>query len=164
MEYSQYLNAKGRKHSTVNINPELLVLVRMYSKLLHNTLLPRLVNKFAVASWRFIAKWLYPRANELVRVFPGTTSSSRCSLEKRNGRRSWAALHHPSCSINLTSVARSSPGTVRRAEHRPRRQKRQGRPWKEGRQPVRGWVHSCLSSQELQCKSLASTWIPFLQS
>lgn len=45
-----------REHSTVNISPELLVLVRMYSKLLHSTLLPRLVNKFSVASWRFIAK------------------------------------------------------------------------------------------------------------
>lgn len=102
MEDSDCLNGRGGKHSTENINTEVLLLDRVCSKLLHNTVFPRLVNKFAVASWRFIAKWLYPRANELVRLFPGTTSSSRCSLKKRNRQRSWAALHYQSSSINST--------------------------------------------------------------
>lgn len=51
---SHCLNGRGGKHST-EINPEELLLVRLYSKLLH-IFFPRLVNKFAVVSWRFIDK------------------------------------------------------------------------------------------------------------
>lgn len=140
----------------------MLLLVRVCSKLLHNTLFPRLVNKFAVASWRFIAKWLYPRANELVRLFPGTTSSSRCSLEKRNSRGLWAALHHQSSSTHLTPVARSSPSMVERAERGPRGTGRQGWPM-EGRRAagrrVAGWVHSlpCFPTALVQVACFATS-------
>lgn len=63
MGKSHSLNGRAGKHSTEKINPEALFLLRVCSKLLHNTLFPRLVNKFAIASWRFITKWLYPWAN-----------------------------------------------------------------------------------------------------
>lgn len=105
VEDSNCLNGKGAKRSTENINTEVLLLDRVCSKLLHSTVFPGLVNKFAVASWRFIAKWLHPRANELVRLFPGTTSLSRCSLKKRNRQRSWATLHYQSSIISLTPGA-----------------------------------------------------------
>lgn len=124
----------GREeNSTANINPGVLVLVRVHSKLLlHNTLFPRLVNKFAVASWRFITKRLHPRANELVRLFPGTTSSSRQPWEEKWQRV--MGCSPPFICWHQFCVARSSPCPWGRAEPGPRGKCRRGWPMEGGRE------------------------------
>lgn len=164
---SHCLNGRGGKYSTKNINREALLLVRVCSKLLHNTLFPRLVNKFAVASWRFIAQWLYPRANELVRLFPGTTSSSRRSLEKRNSRGSWAALHHQSSTTNLTPGA--PPAWWKELNEDLEERTGRGDLGTGGGQRVTGsglqaGFIPCPASWHPQCKPLALPWVPLLQS